>query len=181
MIVAILIACEIGFWILLALGLASRYLWKRRGLSTVLLLSVPLLDVILLAAAVIDIRAGATADFRHGLAAAYLGYSVVFGHSTIRWADAKFQHRFAGGPPPWKPPHGGPARIRHEWTFWLRLLLAYAITCALLLTLTWLINDPPRTQALIDFMVGAVKIPLIALLWPVSHTLWPRTPEPVRT
>jgi hypothetical protein len=33
-------------------------------------------------------------------APAYLGFSVVFGPSVIRWADARFAHRFAGGPPP---------------------------------------------------------------------------------
>lgn len=173
-IVAILIGCEIGFWLLLGLGLASRYLWKRRRLSTALLLCVPLLDVVLLAAAVIDMRGGATADLRHGLAAAYLAYSIVFGHRTMRWADARFHHRFAGGPPPWKPPAGGMARTRYEWGFWLKLVLAYGIFCLILFGLIWLVNDPSRTKALMDFMLNLLKIPLIALLWPVSYTLWPK-------
>jgi len=173
-IVAILIGCEVGFWLLLGLGLASRYLWNRRRLSTALLICVPLLDVILLTAAVIDMRGGATADLRHGLAAAYLAYSIVFGHRTIRWADAKFRHRFADGPPPWKPPAGGMARARYEWGVWLRLVLAYAVACALLLGLVWLVNEPSRTGALINFMYDMLKVPLIALLWPLSYTLWPR-------
>ncbi|MFC4111592.1 hypothetical protein [Nonomuraea zeae] len=178
MIVAILIGCEVGFWVLLGLGLASRYLWHRRRLSTALLLSLPLLDLILLVAAVADMRGGATADLRHGLAAAYLAYSIVFGHRTMRWADAHFHHRFAAGPPPWKPPPGGMPRARYEWALWLRIVLAYALTCAFLLALVWLVNDPPRTQALIDFMYGLLKVPLIAALWPISYTLWPRKIEP---
>ncbi|MGP3934236.1 hypothetical protein [Nonomuraea sp. KM88] len=177
MIVAIIIGCEIGFWILLALGLASRYLWHRRTLSTALLLAVPLLDVILLAAAVIDMRGGATGDVRHGLAAAYLAYSIVFGHRTIRWADATFHHRFAGGPPPWKPPAGGMARARYEWALWLRIVLAYGIACVVLLGLVWLVDDPARTEGLVAFMEGLFKIPLIAVLWPLSYTLWPRKVE----
>ncbi|MBB6346407.1 hypothetical protein ACWGH8_13720 [Nonomuraea muscovyensis] len=181
MIVAILIGCEVGFWVLLGLGLASRYLWNRRTLSTVLLLSVPLLDVILLAAAVIDMRGGATADLRHGLAAAYLAYSVVFGHRTLRWADAKFRQRFAGGPPPPHPPAAGMARARYEWAFWLRIALAYALAWFIVFGLTWLVDDPARTEPLFTFMYGLLKIPLIALIWPVSYTLWPRKPDTVRS
>lgn len=51
MILAIVIGCEIGFWILLGLGLAARYLWGMRRLGAVLLAAVPLLDLILLIAA----------------------------------------------------------------------------------------------------------------------------------
>lgn len=177
MIVAVIIGCEIGFWVLLALGLACRYLWNLRRLSTVLLLCVPLLDIVLLAAAVIDMRGGATADIRHGLAAAYLAYSIVFGHRTIRWADAKFHHRFAGGPEPWRPPAGGMARARYEWGMWLRIVLAYAIACAIVMGLVWLVDDPARTNGLIEFMYGLVKVPAIALIWPISYTLWPKKVE----
>lgn len=174
MIVAVIIGCEIGFWVLLGLGLACRYLWRWRRLSTALLLAVPLLDVILLAAAVIDMRGGAVGDFKHGLAAAYLAYSIVFGHRTIRWADAKFHHRFAGGPEPWKPPPGGMARAKYEWGFWLRIVLAYGIAFAIVMGLVWLVDDPSRTDGLIIFMYGLARVPLIALIWPVSYTLWPK-------
>ncbi|WP_424326067.1 hypothetical protein [Gordonia sp. (in: high G+C Gram-positive bacteria)] len=34
------------------------------------------------------------------LARLYLGVTVVFGPRLIRWADARFAHRFAGGPAP---------------------------------------------------------------------------------
>ncbi|MEU8251967.1 hypothetical protein [Nonomuraea sp. NPDC048916] len=174
MIVAILIGCEVGFWLLLGLGLASRYLWNRRRLSTALLLGVPLLDIVLLVASVIDMRGGAVADLRHGLAAAYLAYSIVFGHRTVRWADAKFHHRYAGGSPPWKPPAGGMARARYEWGIWLRIVLAYGIAWLVVLGMVWLVNDPARTEPLITFMYGLLRVPLIAVLWPLSYTLWPR-------
>ncbi|GII01750.1 hypothetical protein Pta02_37580 [Planobispora takensis] len=175
----IIIACEIGFWVLLGLGLASRYLWRRKRLSTVLLISVPLLDLVLLAAAVIDMRGGAEAGWHHGLAAAYLAYSIVFGHRTIKWADAKFAHRFAGGPEPWKPPPGGMARARYEWIVWLKILLAYGIACGLLFGLILLVDEPSRTEALVQIMRDLSRIPVIAAIWPVSYTLFPKkTPEP---
>ncbi|MBG0827127.1 hypothetical protein HS041_05050 [Planomonospora sp. ID67723] len=174
MILGIIIACEIGFWILLGLGLACRYLWGSKRLSTALLISVPLLDVILLAAAVIDMRGGAEGGWRHGLAAAYLAYSIVFGHRTLTWADARFAHRFAGGPEPRKPPAGGMARARYEWILWIRIVVAYGIACGLLSGLIWMVDDPFRTEALSQFMSGMSKIPLIAAIWPVSYTLFPK-------
>ncbi|MET9063695.1 hypothetical protein [Streptosporangium sandarakinum] len=174
MVLAVIIGCEIGFWVLLGLGLVTRYLWRMRRLSTALLVAVPLLDVVLLAASVIDMRGGATADWRHGLAAAYLAYSIVFGHRTVKWADAKFAHRFAGGPEPWKPPAGGMARARYEWVMWFKIVLAYGIACGLLFGLAWIVGDPARTAALTDFMLDLSKIPLIALIWPVSYTLFPK-------
>ena len=110
MLVALIVACEIGFWVVLGSGLVARYLLGRRRLGAILLALAPVVDLVLLTATVIDLSRGATADFAHGLAAAYIGFSVAFGHSMIRWADARFAHRFAGGPRPPRP-HGtaGPA------------------------------------------------------------------------
>ena len=54
--------------------------------SSVLLLCVPLIDVVLLAATVLDLQRGASASFAHGLAAAYIGFTVAFGGVTIQWA-----------------------------------------------------------------------------------------------
>ncbi|MBB4700060.1 hypothetical protein [Sphaerisporangium siamense] len=173
-IVAVIIGCEIGFWILLGLGLLTRYKLRRRALSNVFLIAVPLIDVVLLAATVIDLRSGGTAEWTHGLAAAYLAYSIVFGHRTIRWADQVAAHRLSGGPPPWKPPAGGMARAKYEWGMWLRIVLAYGIACALLGSAIWFIDDPSRTAALTDFMLGLARVPVIALLWPLSYTLFPK-------
>ncbi|MFI6484900.1 hypothetical protein ACIBH1_43760 [Nonomuraea sp. NPDC050663] len=176
MVFAVIIACEIGFWVLIALGLASRYLWNKRTLSNILLLSTPVLDLILLAVAVLDMRSGATFDLRHGLAAAYLAYSIVFGHRTIKWADAKFHHRYAGGPPP-APAPTGPARTRYEWGFWLRILLAYGIACGVLVAMAWMVGDSSATSGIYEFMGGLARVPLIALIWPVSYTFWPKKEE----
>src|SRR5919107_2656788 len=127
MLIAIIVACEIGFWVVLGAGLVARYLLGRRRLGGVLLALVPFVDLILLVATVIDLSGGATAGFTHGLAAAYLGVSVAFGPSMVRWADERFAHRFAGGPPPWRPPRGGRARTRYEWREWGLAVLAWAV------------------------------------------------------
>ncbi|MGW0069026.1 hypothetical protein ACWDUI_16370, partial [Streptosporangium sandarakinum] len=77
-------------------------------------------------------------------------------------------------PEPWKPPAGGMARARYEWIMWFKIVLAYGIACGLLFGLAWIVGDPARTAALTGFMLDLSKIPLIALIWPVSYTLFPK-------
>jgi hypothetical protein len=173
MLIAIIVATEIGFWILLGAGLVTRYVLRRRRLSTVLLASVPLVDLVLLIATVIDLSDGATADFRHGLAAAYIGFSVAFGHSVIRWADQRFAHRFAGGPPPWRPPRGGRARARYEWHEFGKAAVAWGISVGLLLAAILIVGDADRTEALTGWIARLTLVLGIWSLWPVTHTLWP--------
>src|SRR5687768_8051858 len=110
--VTLIAACEVGFWVVLGAGLAARYLLRWRRVSTVLLICVPLVDVVLLTATIIDLSGGGSASTVHGLAAVYLGVSVAFGHSMMRWADQRFAHWFADGPPPVKPPKSGRERVR---------------------------------------------------------------------
>jgi hypothetical protein len=175
--IAVIAACEIGFWIVLAAGLLARYKQRLRRTCEVLLLCVPLLDLVLLAATAIGLRNGATAGTGHGLSAAYLGYSVAFGHSMVRWADERFAHRFAGGPPPRGKPKYGAARTRYEWREFGKAALATAIACALLLAMIALVDDPDRTRALTAWLTRLGPVLAIWAVWPVSHTLWPAKPK----
>jgi O-antigen ligase len=171
MLIALIAACEVGFWVILAAGLATRYLLRWRRVSTVLLICVPLVDVVLLAATVIDLSGGGTASNVHGLAAVYLGVSVAFGHSMMRWADQRFAHRFAGGPPPVKPPKTGPERVRYEWREWGKFMLAYAIASAVMLFLIFVISTPGHTIALWQGTIPTMAVVAgIWLLWPISTT-----------
>jgi hypothetical protein len=149
--IAVIIGCEAAFWVLIAAGLATRYLLKRRRLSTALLVAVPLVDVVLLIVSVLDLRRGADADPAHGLAAVYLAVSIAFGSQMIRWADLKFAHRFTGAPVP--PKRQGAERASHERAQWLRHLSAYAIGAVLLAFFTVLVGDVARTAPLWSVMV----------------------------
>ena len=100
--VALILGCEIAFWVVIVAGLATRYLLRRRRLGLVLLALTPVIDLVLLIAAGADLHRGAAADATHGLAAIYLGFSLAYGHRLIAWADVRFAHRFAGGPAPVK-------------------------------------------------------------------------------
>ena len=151
-------------------GLAARYLLRLRRVSTALLLSVPVLDVLLLALISWDLLAnGATAEFAHGLGAVYLGFTVAFGHQIITRVDAHFAHRFAGGPEPVKVPKTGPVRVRYEWHQFLRVLVVAAIACAVLGGITWLVGDPSRTEELTNWFG---RVGLITAIWFVTGPVW---------
>lgn len=132
-IVAAIVGAELAFWVILLSGLAARYLLKLRRTSTVLLVSVPLVDLALILLVALDLSRGAEPTFVHGLAAVYLGFSVGFGHHVIGRMDGWFAHRFAGGPRPEPAPRSGAAKVRHYWQEWLRVLVAATVAIAGLL------------------------------------------------
>ncbi|PXX66371.1 hypothetical protein DFR70_103119 [Nocardia tenerifensis] len=172
--IALIIGCEIGFWVLLLIGLAVRYLTSARRLSNVLLASVPLVDVVLLAASVIDLRRGGEASLTHGLAAIYIGVSIAFGSQMIDWADQRFAHRFAGGPAPIRPPKAGREHAARERGQWLKHLLAYAVAAAVLGVFTLLVGDTDRTAPLWGVMAPWTLILAIDFVVSFSYTIMPR-------
>ncbi|MFF8772829.1 hypothetical protein [Kitasatospora sp. NPDC015120] len=175
MIVTLIVAAEIAFWLLLALGLATRYLLRLRRVSTVLLVGLPVTDLVLFLLTFLDLRGGATASWTHALAASYLGFSVGYGPSVVRWADARFLHRFAGGPKPLPAPKYGRGRSRYEWAVCRRTLVSVAITLTLI-TVLRLFTDAPGS-AVFDqwyWKLGIAAVVNTAIA--VSYTLWPKQP-----
>lgn len=169
MLLAVIVGCEIGFWVVLGAGLGARYLLRLRRLGAALLLCVPLVDLVLLVATVLDLRRGAVANVTHGLAAAYIGFSLAFGHSMVRWADQRFAHYFAGGPPPWRPPKRGPERVRYEWREWGKAVVAWSVSCLLLGLAVLVVGDATRTAALVEWMG---RLTMVVVIWFVAAPLW---------
>ena len=176
MIVALIVACEAGFWVLLALGLAVRYLLKWRRTSVVLLLCEPVLELVLFAATAVDLKNGAEPGWEHGLAALYIGCTVAYGHYTIRWLDGHAAHRLAGAPRPPRPPRYGMARARHEGALWLRTLLGAAVALALLQAAVWYVGDGD-TSSLRSFQWVALRAAGIHGLIALTYLLWPKRPK----
>ncbi|GAA3254894.1 hypothetical protein ACFO1B_47695 [Dactylosporangium siamense] len=164
MVIGFIIGCEIAFWVVLAAGLLLRYPLRRPRAGAVVLAAVPLVDLVLLVACALDLRAGATAGTRHALAALYLGFSLAFGHSMVRWADVRFAHRFAGGPKPQKPTN----KRAHEWRLFGLAAIAWALTCAFLGAGIWWIGDPARTGAL---KAGLSQVSVVLAIWFVTGPL----------
>lgn len=179
-------ACEVLFWVFGLAGLAARYVLRARRLSTVLLVSVPVLDVVLVSASLLDVAGGSPPGATHGLAAVYLGFTVAFGHSVIRWADGRFAHRFADGPPPPRAPRYGFAKVRHEWVEWGKLALGWGIALAVMgltaLVAGTAVPGPAAWTADPMWSWGARLVPVV-VIWFGAGPLWatlvpPR--EPVR-
>lgn len=174
MILAAIIACEIGFWVVILAGLIARYPLHRPRLGAALLALVPVIDLVLLALVTVDLLGGATASWHHGLAALYIGVSVAYGRRMIRWADVRFRQRFAGGPPPERPT--GWAYTRRSWGEVLLTLLAVAIAGGLLAAMIAVVDDPARTDALRQWFSILVIILGIDVIYAVSYTIWPKKP-----
>lgn len=143
----LIVACEVAFWLVLALGLAVRYVLRRERASRWLLRALPLIDLALLVFTALDLASGTPAAFAHGLAAVYVGFTVAFGGVAVRWADARFAHRFAGGPPPASARSGWKA-VRWEFELWLRSIAAWIIALGLIETLAAFAGSDATTHAL---------------------------------
>jgi hypothetical protein len=165
----LILACEVGFWLVLLAALASRYLLHRERTSRWLLWTLPAIDALLLAFTAADLRAGTTATFAHGLAAAYVGFTIAFGPLAVTWADRRFAFWFAAGPEPDGLPDRRWPAVRYELGLWGRCIVAALITMALLVALMAFVDNDEVTMALRDwfrFAIGAV------ILWFVFGPLW---------
>ncbi|MFB7497107.1 hypothetical protein ACFC09_20885 [Streptomyces sp. NPDC056161] len=174
MIVGLIIACEVAFWVLLAAGLAFRYLLRMPRTGLGLLLCEPLLEVVLFVVTAIDLKNGAEPDWRHGLAAVYIGFTVGLGHATIKWADVRVAHRFAGGPPPVKPPKYGRARAVHEWRTAGRWTLACVVAIALLQAAIWYVGGEGGTGSLRAWQSRMALVIGLNAVIAGSYTLFPK-------
>ncbi|MFJ2113200.1 hypothetical protein ACIOEX_15160 [Streptomyces sp. NPDC087850] len=177
MIVALIVICEVGFWVLLAGGLALRYLARKPRLGAGVLLLEPLLEVVLLVVTAVDLRNGAAPDWKHGLAALYIGYTVAFGHYTVTWLDGHAAHRLAGAPPPAVPPRHGTARAWHETKLWLRTVLGAAVAIGLLQLAILYVGDANDTGSLAAWQSGALRVVVIHGIVALTYWLRPRKPS----
>ncbi|MGV9450376.1 hypothetical protein [Streptomyces sp. NPDC003635] len=181
MIVGLIIACEVGFWVLLAAGLAFRYPLRMPRTGLALLLCEPLLEVVLLVATAVDLKNGADPSWKHGLAALYIGYTVGHGHRTVTWLDGHAAHRLGGAERPVGPPRYGMARARHEGKVWLGSVTAAAVASALLLIAMWYVDDPGRTGSLESWILIAWRAAGIHGLIALSYAIWPKKAPSARS
>ncbi len=168
-----IIAAEIGFWVVIILGFITRYLLKKEKLGFFFLALTPVIDLILLLTTSIDLYHGATATQAHGLAAIYIGISLAFGKSMIRWADERFRYYIMKqGPKPLK--RYGMDYAKHYLKSWGQHVLAYVIGSAFLLGLIFFIQDPARTEVLDGFWKLWSLILGIDFLIALSNFIWPK-------
>src|SRR3954465_9131427 len=93
----VILGGEVAFWLFVVGGLVSRYTFGKKKMGLFLLSCTPVIDLLVLLFTGIDLKNGAEANYLHGLAAIYIGVTVVYGKSMIRWADQRFAYRYKKG------------------------------------------------------------------------------------
>ncbi|MYL50765.1 hypothetical protein GLV98_14820 [Halobacillus litoralis] len=168
-----IVASEIGFWVVIIAGLGTRYIFKKKKTGLLLLALTPLIDLILLVTTSVHLWNGAEATIAHAVAAVYIGVSVAFGKSMIEWADVRFQYYITKeGPRPKK--FSGIPHAKHYFKSWLQHVLAYLIGAIFLVSLIFLIGDPSRTEALSNAWKLWTVVLGVDLLIAISHFIWPK-------
>lgn len=168
--VTAIIACEIGFWVLIAAGLVARYPLNLPRTGLVLLAASPVVDLLLLTFTVIDLRTGGEPGFAHGLAALYLGFSVVFGHRVIARADRVYRRRIRHEDVP--EPDRGPA-LRVETVDFGRALLAAAVATAVLEVCVLLVSGTPQADAATETLRAWYRpMATVLVIWLVTGPVW---------
>ena len=165
----LIVGCEVGFWLVLLAALTARYLLHRTQLSKGLLLALPALDLLLLAFTVADLRRGTPSTFAHGLAAAYVGFTIAFGSVAVKWADQRFAYLFAAGPKPDSLPVQRWLAVRYELGLWMRCIVAAAITMALLAAMIAFVDNDQITESLREWFriaIGSV------IFWFIFGPVW---------
>ncbi|MEK4827037.1 hypothetical protein NSS71_21240 [Niallia sp. FSL W8-0951] len=168
-----IVASEIGFWIVIILGLLIRYVFKREKLGFFFLALTPVIDLLLLITTSLDMYRGATATTAHAIAAVYIGVSIAFGKDMIKWADERFRYYVAkqGAKP---ISLFGMAYAKHYLKSWGKHLLAYAIGAGILLGLIFFIKDTARTEALDGVLKLWTVVLGIDLIIAISNFIWPK-------
>ncbi|WP_019911964.1 hypothetical protein [Paenibacillus sp. HW567] len=168
-----IVTCEVLFWVVILAGFTARYIFSRKKLGLFFLALTPVLDIILLAIAGIDLYHGASATTAHALAAIYISVSIVFGKSMIAWSDERFRYYVTKqGPKPIK--RYGMEHARHYLKSFLRHVLAFLIGAGILFGLVTWIDDPLRTEALSGVLKIWSMVVGIDLIITSSYFIWPR-------
>lgn len=165
----LIIASEIGFWVVIAAGLALRYLARMPRAGAIVLALVPALDLVLLIAVGVDLHQGSPVARVHQLAGLYLGVSVAFGPSLVRWADGHAAHLLADGPRPPKAPKQGRAALLHESRSFGRWLAAAMVTALIVGLLAVTIADDQQRAGLLQVFP---ILGLVTVIWLVTGPVW---------
>ena len=168
-----IIVAEVGFWVVIVLGLIARYGFERKRLGGFLLALTPVINLFLLFFTSIDLLKGGTATEIHALAAVYMGISIVFGMNLIRWADERFLYYFkkVGKRPEQKV---GYEYARLSMRGFVQHLCAYTIGAGILLILIFLVKDATRTEIFyIALKIWSIVLSIDFLI-SIAYFIWPR-------
>lgn len=174
-IVSILITAEILFWVVIVLGLISRYILRLNKVGLFCFALTPLIDLVLVIVMSIDLLNGAKATIPHGIAAVYVGVSIIFGKRMIQWADDRFKYYILKkGVLPVKK--SGLAYAKQYFKDWILHGLAYILGTGILWVIILSIGHSSDVTALYHVIKLWTVVLIIDLFVAISYFIW-RRPE----
>jgi hypothetical protein len=171
--VTAIITCEIGFWVLIVAGLLTRYPLNRPRTGLILLAATPVVDLLLLIFTVTDLRTGGEPGAAHGIAALYLGFSVVFGRRMVAWADRAYRRRVRHETVPDTRPTTWSGKLHDEIIDFGRALLAAVLAAVILEICVLLVSGTPHQAQATDTLRGWYgTLGIILTVWLVTGPVW---------
>ncbi|WP_414051448.1 hypothetical protein [Macrococcus animalis] len=173
LILLLIIAAEIMFWVFIILGLIARYTFKKEKLSLILLSSTISVDLFLVICTTIDLRSGNEASVFHGIAAVYIGVSLMFGKQMIQYADNKYQVLILKRNID-ENKLSGMDYARNYLLSYIKHIGAFIIAYLLIMIMKWLINDSNQTKQLTGIINIWQVVLIIDLIITISWFIWPK-------
>lgn len=169
MILLLIVACELGFWLAVLLGLLFRYPLKMPRLGLACFLATPLIDLMLLILTVLDLRRGSEPSFLHGLAAYYIAFSLLFGRQLIAWADRMWRRKVRGEHVP-APARDAASRVRREWRDFGKAVVAAVIAVVILEVCAVMFDSAPESS--LTLRGGYGTLGLVLMVWLFTGPVW---------
>ncbi|WP_414055285.1 hypothetical protein [Macrococcus equi] len=176
-IITLIIAAEILFWVFIVLGLFARYIFHKPTLSKILLSSTIVVDLFLLIITTIHLYNGGNAEIAHGIAAVYIAVSVTFGKQMIGWLDEKFQTLLLNKQP--LPKKHGKVYAVHYLKSFVRHIIAFIIAF-MLITFMQMIANNESANVLSQITNTWQVVLFIDLIITISYFLWPKKAKQVK-
>ncbi|GGB02495.1 hypothetical protein ERX37_00580 [Macrococcus hajekii] len=169
----LIVAAEMGFWLLILLGLYFRYKLHKPKLSLVFFIMAPIVDVLLLIATALDIKRGGTVGLAHALSAIYIGFSVGFGRNLIAKADVMYREYILKENVPSEKLYGKEHRKKYfEGT--IRHLITYLVGAGLMYAFIVYVGDADKTRLFSMIIKGWTVILVIDILINLSYVIHPK-------
>ncbi|MGK0575632.1 hypothetical protein ROU88_03160 [Macrococcus capreoli] len=177
-IVMLIIAAEILFWVFILSGLVCRYIFQKKLLGNILLSSTIAVDLFLLIATSIHLALGGKAEFAHGLAAVYIAISIMFGKQLVQWADGKFKALVLNEDPPIK--YYGLDHAKQYAISFVKNIIAFCIAYGLITLMTLFTDNASSKDTLLSIINVWQVVLFIDLIITISYFIWPKKKKVVQ-
>ncbi|GIN94801.1 hypothetical protein J6TS1_06710 [Siminovitchia terrae] len=158
-ILTLIIICEILFWVFAVLGVFFRSITKMPKLGAFFLILIPIDDFLLIIFNIVSLLIGEPFNYSHSLSGLYLGITLAFGETIIKWVDNKIN----------KVKTNKKKDYKYEMFYfkkWVLAVFIYLVVMAIFYIILYLKGKPYNTfEALPGFAI-------VTVIWYMTGPLW---------